>query len=146
MACLLPFQCGFLLCLFLLGGPWLARISKTMSTSHRTSSKGGCTCRGCGPEETKEKRDTHTHKHKVSFFSKMDFLRICFLYLYLCFSTIPLAYGHFPGRGGFKAAAADLHPSHSNAVSKPRLQPTPQLTTMPDPSPTESGQPSHLCP
>ena len=93
MACLIPFQCGSLLCLFLLGGPWLARISKTMSTSHRTSSKGGCTCRGCSPEQTKEKRDTHTHKHKVSFFSKMDFLRIRVLHLYLCFRASPVAYG-----------------------------------------------------
>ena len=39
-----------------------------------------------------------------------------------------------------------LHHSHSNAGSKPPLQPTPQLMAMPDPQPTEGGQESNLHP
>ena len=35
--------------------------------------------------------------------------------------------------GQIRAAAAGLPHSHSNATSKPRLRPTPQLTAMPDP-------------
>ena len=41
------------------------------------------------------------------------------------------------------AVAADLRQSHSNAGSEPRLQPTPQLTAMLDPQPTEQGQGSN---
>ena len=36
-----------------------------------------------------------------------------------------------------------LHQSHSNARSKPRLQPTPQLMPKPDPQPTKWGQGSN---
>ena len=39
-------------------------------------------------------------------------------------------------RGQIGAAAA----SHNNMGSKPRLQPTSQLTVMPDPLPTKHGQ------
>ena len=41
------------------------------------------------------------------------------------------------------AVATGLHHSHRNAVSKPHLQPTPQLTATPDPQPTEQGQGSN---
>ena len=45
----------------------------------------------------------------------------------------PTAYGGSQARGGMRAVAAVLHHSHSNAGSEPPLQPTPQLTAMPDP-------------
>ena len=40
----------------------------------------------------------------------------------------------------------NLHHSHSNSGSKPRLQPTPQLMATLDRSPTEQGQGSNLSP
>ena len=43
------------------------------------------------------------------------------------------AYGGFQARGLIGAVAAGLHHSHSNAGSKLRLQPTPQLMARPDP-------------
>uniref|UniRef100_A0A8D0N9X0 Uncharacterized protein n=1 Tax=Sus scrofa TaxID=9823 RepID=A0A8D0N9X0_PIG len=45
----------------------------------------------------------------------------------------PAAYGSSQARDRIGAVATGLHQSHSNAGSKPRLQPTPQLTAMPDP-------------
>ena len=44
-----------------------------------------------------------------------------------------MAYEGFQDRGQIGAVATDLHQSHSNAGSEPRLQPTPQLMAMPDP-------------
>ena len=52
----------------------------------------------------------------------------------------PTAYGSSQARGWIGAAAAGLHHSPSNARSEPCLWPTPQLTAMPDPLPTEWGQ------
>ena len=45
----------------------------------------------------------------------------------------PSAYGGPQVRGQIRAAAASLPHSHSNMGSKPHLQPSPQLTAMPDP-------------
>ena len=45
----------------------------------------------------------------------------------------PAAYGGSQARGRIGAVATGLHQSHSNAGSEPCLQPTPQLTAMPDP-------------
>ena len=45
----------------------------------------------------------------------------------------PVAYGDSQARGRIGAVAAGLHQSHSNAGSKPRLRPTPQLMATPDP-------------
>ena len=42
------------------------------------------------------------------------------------------AYGGSQARGPIGAVATSLRQSHSNAGSEPRLQPTPQLTAMPD--------------
>ena len=53
------------------------------------------------------------------------------------------AYGSSQARARIRAVAAGLHHSHSNAVSEPHLQPTLQLTAMPDPQPTEQD---HLHP
>ena len=58
----------------------------------------------------------------------------------------PEAYRRSKARGQIKAAAADLYHSHSNAGSELCLQPTLQLTAMPDPWPTERGRGSNLHP
>ena len=52
----------------------------------------------------------------------------------------PAAHGSSQARVWIRAAAASLHHSHSNARSKLHGQPTPQLTAMPGPWPTEQGQ------
>ena len=44
----------------------------------------------------------------------------------------PPAYGGSQAKGRIEPAAASLCQSHSNAGSEPHLQPTPQLTAMPD--------------
>jgi len=44
----------------------------------------------------------------------------------------PAAYGGSQARGLIGAVATGLRQSHSNTGSKPRLQPTPQLTATPD--------------
>jgi len=62
------------------------------------------------------------------------------------FWAAPVAYGGSQARGPIRAIAASLHQSHSNAGSLPHLQPTPQLTATPDPSPTEQDQESNLPP
>ena len=68
-------------------------------------------------------RSCLTDKHPIHSFCL--FVCFCFLGLHLWH------YGDSQGRGLIGATAASLH--HSNAESKPSLQPTPQLTAMPDP-------------
>ena len=66
---------------------------------------------------------------------------IIFIFIYSCiyfclfaFSrAAPVAYGGSQARDLIGAVAAGLHQSHSNTRSEPRLQPTPQLTAIPDP-------------
>jgi len=55
------------------------------------------------------------------------------VYLFLLFRATRAAYGSSQARGQSGAAAASLCHSHCNAGSEPHLQPTPQLTAMPDP-------------
>ena len=75
-----------------------------------------------------------------SLFSfKLYFFFVCFCLFAISWAA-PTAYGVSHARGQIRAVAAGLHQSHSNAGSKPSLQPTPQLTAMPDPQPTEQGQ------
>ena len=66
------------------------------------------------------------------------------MYLVFFFSVFsraaPTAYRGSQARGLIGAVAANLHHSHSNAGSEPRLRPTPQLMAMPDPQPTKRGQ------
>ena len=63
----------------------------------------------------------------------------CFIVFFVlfCFFTIswaaPTACGGSQARALIGAAAASLRHSHSNAGSEPHLQPTPQLTAVPDP-------------
>ena len=60
-----------------------------------------------------------------------------YLFIFFCLFAIswaaPSAYGDSQARGLVGAVAAGLHHSHSNVASELRLQPTPQLTAMPDP-------------
>ena len=53
-----------------------------------------------------------------------------FLFL---FRAAPTAHGRSQARGRTGVAAARLHHSHSHAKSELHLQPTPQLSAMPDP-------------
>ena len=64
------------------------------------------------------------------------------IFLFVCFFSraAPEACGGSQASGRIRAVAAGLHHSHSNAGSKPRLRPTPQLMATPDPEPTERGQ------
>ena len=56
-----------------------------------------------------------------------SFLSFIF-YLFFClFRAPPTAYGGSQPRGQIRAAAVSRCHSHSNAGSKPRLRPTPQL-------------------
>ena len=66
----------------------------------------------------------------LSFFFFFFFLSFC---LFVFSRATAVAYGDSQARGLIGAAATGLHHSDSNAVSKPRLRPTPQLMAMPDP-------------
>ena len=57
---------------------------------------------------------------------------ICLFVFVLLSRAAPEAYGGSQARGRIGAVAAGLHHSHSNAGSKPHLQPTPQLTATRD--------------
>ena len=56
-----------------------------------------------------------------------------FLFFFWSFRATPKAYESSQATGQIKAAAA----GHIHAGSKPSLRPTPQLTAMLDPYPTE---------
>ena len=60
------------------------------------------------------------------------FVLFCFLFFYLFYSRSCGIWGS-QARGRIGAVAAGLCQSHSNVGSKPCLQPTPQLTAIPDP-------------
>ena len=62
------------------------------------------------------------------------FILLFYFFVFLPFSrAAPEAYGGSQARGRTGAVAPTLRESLSNAGSKPRLQPTPQLTATPDP-------------
>ena len=61
-------------------------------------------------------------------------------FLFNLFRATPTVYGGYQARGLIGTVAAGLCHSYSNARSELCLQPTPQLMTTPDPSPTEWGQ------
>ena len=73
-------------------------------------------------------------------------LFFCFIFIFVFSKAAPAAHRGSQARGLIGAVAAGLHHSHSNTRSEPSLQPTSQLTAMPDPQPTEQGQGSHLQP
>ena len=56
-----------------------------------------------------------------------------YIYIYSLFRATLATYGGSQARGRIGATAASLHHSHSNAGSKPHVQPTPQLMATPDP-------------
>ena len=63
-------------------------------------------------------------------------LKYLFIYLFCLFAiswAAPAAYGGSQARGPIGAVATSLRQSHSNAGSKPHLQPTSQLTATPGP-------------
>ena len=55
------------------------------------------------------------------------------LLLFSFFCLYRAAYGGSQARGPSRVVATGLHHSHGNMGSKPRMQPTAQLTAMPDP-------------
>ena len=72
------------------------------------------------------------------------YLFIYFFNLFAISWAAPMAYGGSQARGLIGAVATSLHQSHSNSGSEPRLQPTPQLTTLPDPYPlSQAGDRIH---
>ena len=54
-------------------------------------------------------------------------------FVFCLFRAAPVAHGGSQARGLIGALAAGLCQGHSNARSKPRLRPTPQLTATLDP-------------
>ena len=68
------------------------------------------------------------------------------LFLFFTFQGCMLAYGSSHAMGQIRATNAGLHYSHSNAISEPCLQTTPQLTAKWDSKTTEWGQESNPCP
>ena len=70
---------------------------------------------------------------KVSAWSVGHFILFYFIILFYClFRATPTADGDSQAKGQIRAVAAGLCHSHSNMGSEPGLQPTPQLTAMPD--------------
>ena len=69
------------------------------------------------------------HAHRMTW-NPFSFSFLVFLSL---FRATPTAFGGSQARGLIGTVAADLPQSHSNAGSEAHLQPTPQLTSMPDP-------------
>ena len=79
----------------------------------------------------------------ILFYSyNVVFNGLCYFlfFVFSLFRAASAAYGGSQARGLIGAVATSLHHSHSNVRSKPRLWPTPQLTAMLDPQPTEWGQ------
>ena len=72
------------------------------------------------------------------------FLSFFFFFVFFAISwAVPTASGGSQARGPIWAVATSLHQSHSIVGSELCLQPTPQLTAMPDPQHTERGQGSN---
>ena len=71
------------------------------------------------------------------------FLPFFFLVFFCLSRAAPVAYGGSQVRGPIGAVATGLRQSHNNKGSELCLQPTPQLTEMLDPKPTEWGQGSN---
>ena len=61
------------------------------------------------------------------------FLFVCLFLSFSLFRAAPTAYGGSQAKVLIAFVAAGLQQSHSNARSKQRLQPTPQLAATPDP-------------
>ena len=70
--------------------------------------------------------------YNITLLSDLEFLLCVCVCLFAISRAAPSACVSSQARGRIGATAAGLHHSHSNAGSEPRLQPTPQLTAMPD--------------
>ena len=70
---------------------------------------------------------------ETDFFSFSFLSFLLFLFIYLFFRAAPTAYGGSQARGPIGATSTSLYHSHSHVGSQLSLQPTPQLTAMPDP-------------
>ena len=66
-------------------------------------------------------------------FKSLSHLEYLFIYLFVYFRTMGVAYGSSQARGWIGAAAAGHSHSHRNTRSEPQLWPTSQVTTTPDP-------------
>ena len=67
------------------------------------------------------------------FFCLFVCVCVCVCVCVHLFKASPTAYGSSQTRDLIGVVDTSLHHSHSNAESKPRLRPTPQLTATPDP-------------
>ena len=70
---------------------------------------------------------------KFSLEAPLVFCLFVFVLFCLLFRVKPVAYVISQARGPIRTVATSLHHSHSNARSKPCLQPMPQLMAMLDP-------------
>ena len=77
-------------------------------------------------------RVIHCYSHGCLFTPSLFFF-VVVLFCFFFFRAAPVAYRGSQARGQIGAVAVGLHHSHSNSGSKPRLQPTLQLTATPDP-------------
>ena len=93
-----------------------------------------------GPASPSPSSNEGSLRFDFSYNTPFFFLAICL------FRAAARAYGGSQARGLIGATAAGLCQSHSNARSEPRLPPTPQLTAVLDPQPTEQGQGSNSQP
>ena len=66
-------------------------------------------------------------------FLKLHLYNIYLPFFVLFFGATPMAHGGSQAKGRIRATATSLPHSYSNAGSEPCLQPTPQVTAMPDP-------------
>ena len=74
------------------------------------------------------------HPCDTNFVAGNLYFFFCLFCLFAFFSrAAPEAYGGSQPKGLIGAVATRLCHSHSNAGSEPHLQPTPQLTSTPDP-------------
>ena len=101
---------------------YAANLDKHVTLQHNLKTLGGCNCSST----------------KVLFFIFIFYLFIYFIiiiiFFFLVFSrAVPTAYGDSQTRGLIRAVVTGLCQSHSNSGSELHLQPTPQLTAMPDP-------------
>ena len=74
-----------------------------------------------------------SHNYASDYLCIIVKANLFFFFFFALFRATPMAYRSSQARGQIEATAAGLHHSHSNARSKPSLQPTPQLSAMPDP-------------
>ena len=91
----------------------------------------------------------HTYIHMHTYIYIHIHTYIIYIYSLLSFCLIraaPMACAGSQAGGPIGAVAAGLHHSHSSAGSELCLRPTPQLTAMLDPQPTDPGQGSNLQP